>query len=597
MKTIFCCVLAFITMINAGGATLTSTSKQLSLTAGATSATGGASAYYSAVGVDPGPIKTNIEAAAKYAAKVGETGFDSPEAAAAAYLEALRDADLPRMMQAFAIGRYMENFNFLEFMQVSGYYNISEGFENINAYAEISNVESRKKSVVNSITSQYFALCQFESGQDALQPVTRLVTEVEIDEFYNWLCEYAGAPDLSSIKILGFLNADYLADIGARMGIDDFSRVYNQQTKDRMDKKAGAFGADRSADCIAVIEISGKNYLCFLETYEYNGKWLISNLDGTLSKTVRSILQLDQDLFGLLPLFHVSIYTAASPEEVIALNAAIRLLMVKYQGGGQANLPAAAQIKDDPPGYDSPEGAVAAYFEAFRDADADRAYSIFAYENIIKNYDIKTAITASNFYHKGAAIKFPPVNGLAISLNEEGYKIKIPNFFISHYMNLCDAETEVIIDIADKIDTEEDAVRMLELTRELLNASNPGALQVLGFVPIDRLGDLASALGGLELSDNFFKDGRPLWFDELAKTAGAEEASACITVLYSGKDLYLSFIDTVKYNGTWYINADSYFSNYMSVTFYSFGLTPLSMLADSGLADIDQIFALMSPAP
>ena len=39
-------------------------------------------------------------------------GFDSPEDAAKAYLEGLRDLDIPRMMSAFAVESYVENFNF-----------------------------------------------------------------------------------------------------------------------------------------------------------------------------------------------------------------------------------------------------------------------------------------------------------------------------------------------------------------------------------------------------------------------------------------------------------------------------------------------------
>ena len=191
----------------------------------------------------------------------GSYGFDSPEGAARAYLEGLRDVDFQAMASAFA--------------------------------------GDSKEAIFDSILRQYLALYAFESGQYVSQDPPKTSSEKAASDFIAQYGSKAGAPRLSELSVLGFIPLEGFSDYSPVLGgLDIIDTYFGEEAQSLFARRAKEHGFDSAKGCVAVFEIGVEVYLLCLDAYEKDGKWLIGQLGGDLA----SFMYLSSGWMGLAPL-------------------------------------------------------------------------------------------------------------------------------------------------------------------------------------------------------------------------------------------------------------------------------------------------------
>lgn len=235
-------------------------------------------------------VSTEAEGATEVvlAELVVETGFDSPEDAVIAYLEGLRDSDLNRMIYAFAVERYVENYNFEALLNRLQAYTLTHEIRmpNANEFVTAMNIESRRARVIDGIIMQHIFLAHPELDMLATQAV-----DVEhISDFVGDFSENLNALDLYSIEILGFIPPEALDE-----------RYLSEHNQSVLASQAEVLGAEQLASRVAVFEMDGEKYLLLVDVAEYKGAWYLSDLGGNIG----ILLNISSFLQGMFPAEHV----------------------------------------------------------------------------------------------------------------------------------------------------------------------------------------------------------------------------------------------------------------------------------------------------
>ena len=197
-------------------------------------------------------------------------GFDSPERAVNAYLEALRDAELPRMINAFAVESYVDNYKFeASLYRVKTYVPLQEiKLPNSNEFVKALNAESRRNRVSTMILSHYAFLCGLEVN--SVRPIV-FKEDANIHVFISQLNTALNSPKLQTLKIIGFIQPAELSE-----------KYSEPRNLENMAKRAEIFGAESMVSCAIVFELDGKEYIFCPDVISYGGRWYISELGGTL---------------------------------------------------------------------------------------------------------------------------------------------------------------------------------------------------------------------------------------------------------------------------------------------------------------------------
>jgi len=229
-------------------------------------------------------------------------GFDSPEAAAMGYLEGLRDADFKRMMSAFAIESYVENYNFeaLLNMRRAYMYALEIKLPNTNEFVKAMNLENRRGSVADKLLRQYLFLCVPELDQSQPQ---KMGDETEVSSFVAQLNKGLNAPKLQTLEVLGFIPPEDLA-----------APYASEQNKQNLAQLAEVCGADQQVSLVAVFELNEDKYMLCLDIVDYDGKWYISQPGGNIG----ALMGIASLAMGMMPLpaeYYDEIHTLIVPAE------------------------------------------------------------------------------------------------------------------------------------------------------------------------------------------------------------------------------------------------------------------------------------------
>ncbi len=217
-------------------------------------------------------------------------GYDTPEQAAEAYLEALKNQDLDAMVATFAVESYVENFDF------EAYLNRLQSFQpgsrsyfsypNNDEYMRQLNIATRVSSITQTIDFQYIVFNALEViGQGG---TTVLSGEEEIKGF---IAEYEKATEnyvFEDLKITGTLAPAELVEAYA-----------SDRNKENMDNRARVLGLDGDdiADVAITFEANGQDWIFCPELVKYNDKWYMESFLGTLG----NFLGLSSYSGGIIP--------------------------------------------------------------------------------------------------------------------------------------------------------------------------------------------------------------------------------------------------------------------------------------------------------
>jgi hypothetical protein len=306
-------------------------------------------------------------------------------------------------------------------------------------------------------------------------------------------------------------------------------------------------------------------------------------------------LRLEANLYGLLPLFPVSLYTSVDDESLLALKNSI-LENIDSAAAMEAapDLPNNPLAKYEGPGFSSPDDAAKSYLEGLRRTDLSGMVGAFAVESIVGNADFNAILNRYRVYPSPPII-IPNTNGFTTSLNVESYKAGVVEAIAAQYQVLCSLESGQGFPENQKIEDADAASELAANIKQILDAPKPGTIEVLGFIPPDELSGLSSFLGGLEIDDSYFDKGIQDMLTQHAAMYGVDNVSGCIAVFEVNADLYLLCLDAVEYSGKWYISElGGRLASFMFISPSWRGLVPLSVMGVDTGVDAAKIRELVS---
>ena len=130
---------------------------------------------------------------------------------------------------------------------------------------------------------------------------------------------------------------------------------------------------------------------------------------------------------------------------------------------------------------------------------------------------------------------------------------------------------------------------------EMLTVPGLNKLNILGFIPLERLLEFSEFTGGLELSDTYFSESNENRLSALAECAGADSLSHVIAVFEINGNIYLLCLELIEYSGKWYIstfggNLNAFLDLYPSMH----GLIPMSVWGEDYGFDADRFLELFA---
>jgi hypothetical protein len=463
--------------------------------------------------------------------KVEGVGFDSPEEAARAYLEGLRDSDLNHMMSTFAVESYVEKFNWEAYFSHLSFYqyqydiwlpNDSESFVAMNT-------ESSRRAVFNSIIGHIFSL-----GELGFDPNRyRFMNKKDADDLAALLNAKLAASRFQTLEIIGFIPHDVLYEEYA--GNPDPNSAFMKHLAKLYESICG--GMDRMAFCAIVFRFEKNEYILGLEALNYGGKWYIGKLGGEIFREWAA---------GTIPA------TARGYDE-------IRKLMKPFKSPALGTGIAPKQ-KYEGVGFDSPEKAARAYIEGLRDSDLNRMMSAFAVESFAENYDAQAYWIRYSYYIQ-SEMPLPNTNKFFTALNIESRRKKVFNMIQTYYLSMCEGQPWSL-PRGFILKNETNARDLSNELNTYLGASRFQPLEIIGFIP-------QKALSG-----KF--DPRVLdMMASLGAERGADKLESCAVVFRLDENEYIFCIDTVNYGDNWYIsNLGGFISSIIKVGEFSSGLIP-----------------------
>jgi hypothetical protein len=201
-------------------------------------------------------------------------GFATPEDAAKAYLEGLKNQDVDAMISAFAVETYAENYDFAALVERIRSYQptLEMRMPSGNEYTRQLNVQSRRNQVVAGIINQY--MCY--NAPDELNDYNPTMLE-DPDAVANFVDKFKRDTEdyvFEGLKIAEVLDPEDLSDM--------YMAEANQEN---IAKQAKTFGveADDVANVAITFEADGQTWIFCPQTVRYNGKWYLQSLQGNLA--------------------------------------------------------------------------------------------------------------------------------------------------------------------------------------------------------------------------------------------------------------------------------------------------------------------------
>ena len=151
--------------------------------------------------------------------------------------------------------------------------------------------------LVKRAFSHYLNLCHSESGLQFPQ-TQQLEGEEGARDLASYFHQILNTPNLSTLKVLGFINPESINDFSSVLGGLALNDVYfGEIAQSTFAQRAQLYGVDENTGCIALFEIDGHLYLLCVDTLAHDGQWRLSP-----TANLTSFMGLPGSLQGLVPL-------------------------------------------------------------------------------------------------------------------------------------------------------------------------------------------------------------------------------------------------------------------------------------------------------
>lgn len=482
-------------------------------------------------------------------------GYDTPEEAVVAYLEAFRDGDINRMVSTVAIETYLENVDLetiLYYMQIF-HYSISL-FDDANDFMGELNFERRRGSVLinASLHNRFLYLPDVLSAsfEEILIPfgfthVPIDGNEAEIARLISYIEYYRGANQRSELNILGVIPVETMMQ-------------YSAHTPDslweELELRAAMNGFDEVVTIVVMFELGGEKYLFNPFVVRYGERWYVEFLGAGI------LLGGFYPDFGTINIAGMARISSELHDEFssyIEPLAEIEPVRNMQQSRRRQSIESA--------GFSSPETAMAEYFDGLRNMDLNRMIGAFAIESFVENIDLGRYIYESgyfrfwqSFYLEGDDFE----NNLNIYWRRGHvgdtiilkYRflgrpdpVNQPNPDIDAYWlySTLDADFRPILRTFIRVEQDKEYISAFSawIHNPLINLPLH-TIEIIGFMPV------------YEVAEDFGLD-REVFVSGLIQNRdmyGADEVADYITVFEIGGERYMLFSGLARYGNRWYIH-------------------------------------------
>ena len=200
-------------------------------------------------------------------------GFDSPEEAVSAYLEALKNGDAEGMLSTFAIETYVAEMDAQAYLERMWAFTPSDfrGAPVSGPYMRQIAVYQRQAGLADGLYSQYLSYPWPEAYGEFSSNALRLNGEAEVEAFLSALSASTFTSTLESLEIVGFVEPAELSDM--------YLNERNQQT---IAEQAACYGCDELVGVAARLDIGGEEWYQCMDVARYGEKWYNITFDSNI---------------------------------------------------------------------------------------------------------------------------------------------------------------------------------------------------------------------------------------------------------------------------------------------------------------------------
>lgn len=205
-------------------------------------------------------------------------GFDTPQEAVKAYLNAFKNQEVDEMLSTFAIETYVERFNLALYIERLGLYKTGLDMQllpNNSSFAEDVNRMERCRTLTYGMYRQYLVIS--ESQIEYLDNGMIALSEMNggAEGFVEDLGKCGDWVKIRNMEIGGFYTLELLGENVA----DAYRSETNINNKEKYRK---AIGADELESVAIEVIVNEQRYIFFMETARYGNKWFNLDFSGNL---------------------------------------------------------------------------------------------------------------------------------------------------------------------------------------------------------------------------------------------------------------------------------------------------------------------------
>ena len=214
-------------------------------------------------------------------------GYDSPEEAVTAYLEALKNGDARGMLSTFAIETYVAEMDAQAYLERMGTFFPTTGSMPLGGdYQQQVAVAMRYGQLAESLAYQWTLYSWPDGYEEFGGAAVRLLEDGAVEAFLAGLAKNDAAALWQGMEVVEFVGPAELSD----MYLDE----RNQQN---IARQAASYGCDEIVSVVAKLDIGGEEWYQCMAVARYGEKWYNLSFSGNIG----NLLGLSVYTGGLVP--------------------------------------------------------------------------------------------------------------------------------------------------------------------------------------------------------------------------------------------------------------------------------------------------------
>lgn len=225
-------------------------------------------------------IPSQEDAEPMVATTIEGPGYDTPEEAVVAYLEAMKKGDVPGMLSTFAVETYIDNYDLIKQVERTGGYTPGTvpSLKSVDNYTRSINISRRRGDLVYQLRVQYFMV----NEKDDYYPRPLSIGEGRefrtSEELFNTIMNPEWTRELSQLEYGDIWTYD---EFKSNLSTDyDWDLDYQRRRSQYIDEQ----GCDEFVPLIAEVKFRGEDYFLSLDVVCYDNKWYNVSLGGLISQ-------------------------------------------------------------------------------------------------------------------------------------------------------------------------------------------------------------------------------------------------------------------------------------------------------------------------